>query len=524
MSASRQTPEPILPGGRPLDELLPAIRPDPSSFLPDPLPWITGITTSSEDVEEGTLFVAIRGTSTDGHSFIQDAVARGAAAVVVERDHPRLEPGGGSVAAIPVIRVESTRQASAELASAWYGHPASSMRLVGITGSIGKTSILSMLEGILAEAGARAGSVGSLGVHVDGETVSETGHTAPGPLLLQRELARLAAEDCEIAAMEVTSHALVQQRVHGLSFDLGIFTNLVPLEHSEYHDTFRDYAAAKRLFFDYLRPCAPLVYNVDSQVVRRLVHDSDAEPVGCGFGRAAMVRIDSATMAVDGSRFTLDVRRPLPRLGGDQVERGSIPLGLRLLGYSNIMNAALAATTALCLGVDPGAIRTALAAVPQQPRRLQLFHDGRFLAVDDTVGHPDSISALFQVVQRLDARRVHIAFAVRGQRGPRVNRHTAEALAIWSRQVPLGSLVVTRSEEAADERNQVEDEEAREVEGVLRRHGVPFSTRERLDETVREVMTAAGDGDLVLLLGAQGMDAGQELAREWLGAPDQVTG
>lgn len=476
---------------------------------PDPGMRIRGITTSSDEVTDGSLFIAIRGTSTDGHQFVDEAVRRGAAAVVVESDYQG-DPG------VPVVRVEDTRRASAELAAAWYGHPAAGMRLVGITGSIGKTSILAMLEAILAEAGIRAGAVGSLGVHVDGETVTDTGHTAPGPLLLHRELSRIAEKGCDLTAMEVTSHALVQERVHGLQFDLGVFTNLVPLEHSEYHPTFRDYAAAKRRFFDYLRPCVPLVYNVDSQVVRRMVHDSEAEPVGCGQGRAAMVQVDPVAMDLDGTRCTLTVRRPIPRMDGGEVLPTAFPLDLQLLGYSNMTNAALAAATGLCVGAQPDAIQAALASLERQPRRLQIIHHGRFTVLDDTVGHPDSISAVFQLVERLDPRRVHIAFAVRGQRGALVNRHAAEALGIWTQRVPTGAMVVTRSEDAADERNRVEDAESEAVEEALGRHGVSFAVRNRLDETVDEVLAAARDGDIVLLLGAQGMDRGEELALSWL--------
>jgi UDP-N-acetylmuramoyl-L-alanyl-D-glutamate--2,6-diaminopimelate ligase len=445
------------------------------------------------------------------------------------------EPGYDADPGVPVIEVENARRASAELAAAWHGHPARRLRLVGITGSIGKTSILAMLEAILITAGRSAGTIGSLGVHVDGETLGDTGHTAPGPLLLHRALARIADAGCDLAAMEVTSHALVQERVHGLRFDLGMFTNLVPLEHSEYHESFGDYAAAKRRLFDHLRPCAPLVYNVDSRVVRRLVHDSHATPVGCGFGRAARVRIEPHRMDDEGSRFTLHVRRPLPVVRtdrpadgtgdgagdgaavGEQVPTGSFPVELGVLGYSNMTNAALAATLALCLGVPPEAIVDALGRVPPQSRRLQRVHSGRFLVLDDTVGHPDSISAVFQVVRRLRPRRVHIAFAVRGQRGAVVNRHTAEALAIWTRRVPLASLLVTRSAEAADDRNTVDDAELEAVERALRDHAVDYGVRSRLDEAVTGVLEAAGDGDLVLLLGAQGMDAGQDIAREWLG-------
>lgn len=493
---------------RPLIELAAALEHADLSEAPTS-PRIEAVCTHSKRARPGSLFVAIRGIRIDGHDFIPEVVRRGAAAVVVERSF-RGEVG------VPVVRVENTRRAAADLAAAWYGYPARRLRLVGITGSFGKTTVLSTLEAILSRAGAKAGAVGSLGVHIDREKRGDPGQTVPDPLLLHQDLARIVGEGCELAAMEVTSHALVQERVHGLNFDLGVFTNLVPLEHSEFHPTFRDYVDAKRLFFAQLRPCAPLVFNLDDRVVRRLAHDSGADLVGCGASLAARVRVRLRHMHVDGSRFLLTVRHPLPRLDGGESATGAFPLQLRLLGCSNVANATLAATTALCLGVDPPAIRDGIAALPQQPRRLQVIHDRRFLVLDDIVGHPDSISFLFQVVKRFRARAVHVAFAVRGRRGVPVNESTAETLAIWTRQVPLRTLVVTSSVEAADELNRVDDAELEAVLARLREHRIAFSQRDRLDHAVHDVLERAEDGDLVLLLGAQGMDRGPEIAHAWL--------
>ena len=150
---------------------------------------------------------------------------------------------------------------------------------------------------------------------------------------------------------------------------------------------------------------------------------------------------------------------------------------------------------------------------------MQIVHDGRFLVIDDTVGHPDSISAVFEVVQRLAPRRVHIAFAVRGQRGTRINRQSARTLAIWCERDPPATLVITRSIEAADERNRVDDREMEAFTGVLRGKGVRHSTSDRLDQAIHGVMEAAEDDDLVLLLGAQGMDQGHDIMNAWLRGP-----
>ncbi|MGI9180775.1 MAG: glutamate ligase domain-containing protein, partial [Longimicrobiaceae bacterium] len=221
-------------------------------------------------------------------------------------------------------------------------------------------------------------------------------------------------------------------------------------------------------------------------------------------------------MDTERTRLSLRVQRPLPRLDGGQVEPSEFPLELRLLGRSHVTNAALAGTAALCLGADAQAVQGALDAFPPPRRRVEILHRGRFTVLDDTVGHPDSISVVFEVAEQLPHRRIHAVVAVRGQRGEEINQRTAGAIAIWTERVPLTSLIVTRSREAADERNRVEPEEHAAFTERLREGGCDFEEHERLDEAVELALGRAGEGDLVLLLGAQGMDAGAEIVRRWL--------
>jgi UDP-N-acetylmuramoyl-L-alanyl-D-glutamate--2,6-diaminopimelate ligase len=470
---------------------------------------IGGIVTRAEDVRPGSLFVALPGTSADGHAFIADAARRGAAAIIVERDV------GGALDA-PLVRVGSTRRALAEIAAEWYGRPADGMVLIGITGTAGKTSVLSLIQAILVAAGERAGSIGSLGLNIQGETQDETVYTTPDPLLLHGELARLAAAECELVAMEATSHALTQDRVHGLRYRLGIFTNLLPLEHSEYHDSFEDYVEAKSLFFDLLTPEAPLIYNQDDPGARALVEERSRRGIGVGTGKDARVRITTDETSISGTRLSLRWGEDLPGRDGAPVQPGTVNLRLRLLGSANRMNAALATTAALWAGVDPGVIERALQEFEPPSRRLQVVHQGRFIILDDTVGHPDSISAFFDVVESLSPRRAHVVFAVRGRRGDRINRANGEALAIWAARLGVDTVVVTRATEAADALNRVEEQEYEAFLIPLREHGVAFQEVDELGPAVRTALEQAGDGDLVALLGAQAMNGGQDVVRAWL--------
>jgi UDP-N-acetylmuramoyl-L-alanyl-D-glutamate--2,6-diaminopimelate ligase len=463
---------------------------------------VKAVRSDSRMVEPGDLFVAVPGEEQDGAEFVVQAVQRGAIAVVAQH---------AVEAPVPVIRVPDARRALAELAAESHGRPADAMVLAGITGTLGKTSVLTMLREVLEAASIPVGTVGSLGVHYAGYE-DTTPNTTPGALALQQAMAGMVAAGTRVMAMEVTSHAIVQGRVHGLMYDVGIFTNLTMLEHMEYHGSFAGYAQAKLRYFDYLKPHAPLIYAAGDRVVSAAArrHSGPRIPVG---GGGAVVSVRRNRLTLDGTSITLTMKRPLPRVDGGEVPPSSLPLQLAALGRTNISNAALAATTALCLGADPNAIRTAMAAMQPPRRRLEVLRRSGPAIIDDTVGHPDSITGVFEVAQRVRHRRLHILFGIRGQRGPVINQRDAEALAIWSRSVPVDTLITTSSTDTADERNTVTDEERSAfldvVEGSEPRH----RHVERLEDAVDEIMNEAGPDDLVLLLGAQGMDAAAGLVQ-----------
>ncbi len=505
-------PIPTLPPTRALSELL-SVELDFAPDLRDVR--VTRVTTDSRAVESGDLFVAVEGNSDDGHDHLGEALQRGAAALVVEREVD-------GVAGNPVVQVENSRRELARISARWYGDPAERLPLVGITGTLGKTTVMSMLEAILLRSGRRLGTIGSLGVRIGGE-VEQTGYTAPDPMILHAALAEIVGSGAELAAMEVTTHALTQERVHGLLYDLGIFTNLVPLEHVDYHGSFRGYVNAKTRYFDHLRPGVPLIYSHDDRAVRGVVRGRDLHAIGVGQEKAADVWISIQGMDAQGSRFSLRSQHALPRLGGGDLEPFEIELDLRTLGRSMVGNAALAATGALLCGARPEAVVAALADFPAPRRRMELLRTEPFQVLDDTAGHPDSMGVVFDAVKRLAPERVHVCVAVRGKRGARINRRLAEALAIWAEQVPLSTLVVTTSSDQVNHLNTVTSRERQAFVGALERAGIPFVQHERLENAVRHLVDRAEPGDLVLLIGAQGMDEGARLLDEALGSPASLS-
>jgi UDP-N-acetylmuramoyl-L-alanyl-D-glutamate--2,6-diaminopimelate ligase len=497
-------------GGRALSRLL-AAGGLPSAGSADVN--VRRITIDSREVQSGDLFVAVEGESVDGHEHAGQAVVKGACAIIAER---QLDLD----ADIPVIRVPNSRRALARLAAAWYDFPARRVPIVGVTGTLGKTTVMSMLESILIRAGNRMGTIGSLGIRIDGDA-EVTGYTAPDPIILHGALSKIVGAGADLAAMEVTTHALAQERVHGIEYDMGLFINLVPLEHVDYHGSFRGYVEVKTKFFEHLKSGAPLVYSHDDRAVRGVVRDRDLYPVGVGETEAADVRYEITAMDASGSRLTLRSSTPIRLLKGGE-RSFEIPIQLRTLGRSMAVNAALAATAALVAGADEEAVTEALASFPAPRRRMQVLRSEPFLVLDDTTAHPESIGVVFDVVKRLGRDRIHILIAIRGKRGVRINRTVAEALAIWLGQIPASTVVVTSSSEAADSLNRVTSREREAFLKKLETAGVAYEMRERLDEGVERLMERVQPGDLVLLLGAQGMDEGARLLEEYLDRQPRV--
>lgn len=265
---------------------------------------LAGLTADSRAVAPGGMFVAVRGYNVDGHRFIPAAIAAGAAAVVCE-EIPADAPDG-----ITWIRVADSADALGRLASAWYGHPSRRLTLVGVTGTNGKTTIATLLYEMARLAGHRAGLLSTVVNKIDTTDVPST-HTTPDPLELNALLARMADAGCTFAAMEVSSHAAAQHRIAGLDFDGAIFTNLTR-DHLDYHGTFANYLAAKKSFFDGLKPEAFALTNLDDRNGAVMLQNTRARRYTYSLRsvadyRARLVedRLDGMTLALDGNEVEL---------------------------------------------------------------------------------------------------------------------------------------------------------------------------------------------------------------------------
>jgi UDP-N-acetylmuramoyl-L-alanyl-D-glutamate--2,6-diaminopimelate ligase len=368
--------------------------PDPDALTIDPL------VANSRAVEPGGGFVAIRGVDADGHSFIDMAVDQGARLVVCEAAPARVRerfPG------IVFARVRDSRKALAEGAAALYGDPAEALRLVGVTGTNGKTTVAYLVHHLLEALGPTTGLLSTIEVRTGGGTTTMD-LTTPGPLKLHRTLRQMVEAGCTACVMEVSSHALDQDRVYGLDYDAALFTNLT-VDHLDYHGTPQAYRESKKELFDSLGTGATALYNADDEAGPMMVADTEAAVVSYALDRATDIEATVLESRIDGLRLRIDGR-----------ERR-----FRLAGRFNAYNLTAAYGVGTALGHAPDEVLDALAGAPPVPGRFEPLHvdDGRTVVVD--YAHtPDALKNILEAVQETmpEAATLWCVFGCGGDRDP----------------------------------------------------------------------------------------------------------
>jgi UDP-N-acetylmuramoyl-L-alanyl-D-glutamate--2,6-diaminopimelate ligase len=361
---------------------------------------IAGVETDSRLVGKGELFVAMKGHELDGHDFIEQAISKGAAALVLSRSYEN---------PLPTIIVEDTARAAAMLAKNFYGDPASNLALVGITGTNGKTSASFLLRSIMSEAMGPSGLIGTVGFG-SGDDLSAATHTTPSTVDLYRILSEFLAQGCGSVAMEVSSHAAAQGRITGLEFDVGVFTN-ISRDHLDYHGTLEEYVAAKEIFVSSLtdprRRKSPgiLAFNSDDPRVCDVAKRFNGSTVSFGFGEAAAVRGEGLVADLEGTSFDL-------KCGSERAR-----VELKLLAAFSAHNALAAAAAAHALGIGVNQIKQGLERVSGVPGRFQVISTGRGPKVIVDYAHtPDAMESLLAFCRELNPARITTVFGCGGDR------------------------------------------------------------------------------------------------------------
>ncbi len=363
---------------------------------------VEGIAYDSRRVQRNGLFVALPGAKVDGHNFVEQAMEKGASVIVAEREQkfPRAT----------CVVVENTRAALADLSAAFYRFPAQKLKLVGVTGTNGKTTTTFLIRHICEKAGRRCGLIGTVRYQI-GERVLPAARTTPESLDLQELLAQIANAGCRAAAMEVSSHALAQDRTHGLEWDVAVFTNLTQ-DHLDFHGTMQNYFESKARLFTQLssqtkkrKPVA--VINLDDRYGEQLIGkiDKNISIVTYGMSVRADFRASNYRMEFGGTSYRLDAR------GKSYLVR--IPL----IGRFNVVNSLAALAAANALGIRVREAVFSLGKSPQVPGRLEMVPAKRQFQVFVDYAHtPDALLNVLKTLRALEPRRLIVVFGCGGDR------------------------------------------------------------------------------------------------------------
>jgi UDP-N-acetylmuramoyl-L-alanyl-D-glutamate--2,6-diaminopimelate ligase len=379
-----------------LDLLLAGLAPVPAAAAAIE---IAGVAHDSRAVRPGDLFVALPGAHTDGRRHVAEAQARGARAVVAAA---AVEAGGP-----PLVVVEDPRRVLGLVAARLAGDPSAALTLVGVTGTNGKTTTTYLLEAIWRAAGRTTGVIGTISYRVGAES-RPAPYTTPEAPELQRLLGEMRTAGATHVAMEVSSHALAQERVRGCRFDAAVFTNLTR-DHLDFHGDMESYFAAKaRLFLDHLpgggKPDPVAVVNVDDPAGARLARAVRTRCVPVGRAPGAVVRVVDVETSLAGTRGTLV-------LAGERL-----PFVSSLVGAPHAENIAVAAATAWALGVPPDAIAAGIAAAAPPPGRVERIAGPGFTVVIDYAHTPDALARLLDALRPLTPGALVVVFGCGGDR------------------------------------------------------------------------------------------------------------
>ena len=444
-------------------------------------PSISGIEYDSRRVKPGSVFVAMRGESSDGNEFIDQAIAAGAVAIVTDSatENPRQ---GVSWAQVP-----HGRRALARLSENFYKRPAERLAITGITGTNGKSTTAFLVEAILAAAGRKSALVGTIEYHVAGRVLPAP-HTTPEPLELSRILAEALGEGATEAVMEVSSHALAQQRVYGVPFDVAVFTNLTR-DHLDYHHSMDEYFAAKEILFKGCgtEPPRAAMVNTDDEYGQRL---------------AALARKHSSVMSYGWSRGDFHAERVEITSRGTRFDlatpEGAVPLFSPLIGRVNVYNVLAAAGAALARGCNQQAIASGVAALERVPGRFERVDCRQPFTVVVDYAHTDdalrNLTALArEFVQQAGLKgRVITVFGCGGDRDRAKRPLMGEAAGRGSDFVVLTS-DNPRSEDPVSIMNDA-------LVG-LQRSGTKYKKEPDRRAAIALAIREAGPGDIVLLAG-----------------------
>ena len=447
----------------------------------NPAMEIAGLVFDSRKVNAGDVFVAVSGTQVDGHRFIEKAVEKGAAAVVCEK-LPEIQHEE-----TVYVQVKNSAQALGQMASNFYDRPSEKLKLVGVTGTNGKTTIVTLLHQLFLSLGYHAGMLSTIVNKINNKEV-QTSHTTPDALAINRVLHEMVEAGCDYAFMEVSSHAVVQERIAGLQFAGGVFTNITH-DHLDYHKTFKEYISAKKKFFDRLPAAAFALVNADDRNARVMLQNTKAKKYFYGLRTMAGFRARVVEDAFTGLEMILDGREFFSPL----------------VGNFNASNLLAVYGTAVLLGQDKEEVLPALSALNGAEGRFDVLHaPNGVVCIVDYAHTPDALKNVLKTIEDIRSGNEQLITVV-GAGGDRDKTKRPEMAAIAA---SLSNRVILTSDNPRSEDPEAILHDMKAGIGpVYKKNTLVIADRR---EAIKTAYALAGEGDIILVAG-KGHEKYQEI-------------
>lgn len=455
----------------------------------------------SRTVVKNSIFVAIKGFNFDGHDFVMDAIAKGATAVVLE-DDSKISNDYLIHQNVTKILVKDARKTLAILSKNFFKNPSEKIKVIGVTGTNGKTSITYFVKSILDYAGYKTGLIGTIANYIGDELVPSE-KTTPEAVELNQLLERMVNENCNHCVMEVSSHSLELSRVYGINFKAGIFTNLTQ-DHLDFHQTMENYFLAKKKLFDALNENSFAIVNIDDEYGKRILLDTKAHLITYGNSEAAHYRFQNPTYTFEHLKFELSHQGKL------------YPVVANVTGTFNVYN--LIASIAIChqLGIDLEIILEALQNLKQVPGRFEVVGNYPVNVIVDYAHTADALKNVLLTIREIlklnnSMGKVVTVFGAGGDRDR-------------TKRPKMGSVVEEFSDLAIITNDNPRNEDPQQIfndilNGVNNKN--KFKVIEDREEAIREAISTANVGDVVLLAG-KGHEAYQVIKDKRISFDDRI--
>ena len=449
---------------------------------------VTAVTFDSRKVEEGTLFVAQKGVHVDGHSYIRTAIEKGAS-VIVCQDLPAEQPDG-----VVFIQVENSDIALGIATGNFYGNPSHKLQLVGITGTNGKTTTVTLLHKMMREMGVKAGLISTIVNRINDEEVAAT-HTTPDAVELNRLLSKMVEGGCEYCFMEVSSHAIVQNRIAGLRFAGAIFSNITH-DHLDFHKTMANYIAAKKALFDNLPEEAFALTNIDDKNGRVMVQNCKARVKSYSLQTVADFRCKILESSIHGQHLEMSCN-----IG---AASGRKEYWTPLVGRFNAYNITAITATAVLCGFDIDEVLRVASKLTAAPGRFQYIHGSGITAIVDYAHTPDALQNVIETINevRTTAQNLTVVVGCGGDRDPLKRPIMAQIAA-----ERCDHLILTSDNPRTENPESILDQMEAGLTAEQRSNAVRISDRR---QAIRTAVMMSREGDIILIAG-KGHEPYQEI-------------